>query len=666
MNVQLFVNGFQVEIKGDEIIAVDYAIASIGNFETRNSYRSANFSVAKTANNRRIFESAEIVQNQTTIPYRRLDCRVFQDGIDMQIRFCDIESIDDNYNLRLYGGNASFFDIIKGKDINELSYLSTLNHEFNLTNVFNSRTNNTGYVYPIIDFHADSPNAIMNNTSNVFDIRYTYPSLFVDDILEQICIDAGYTLVNNIALGDIYQTGKLILPITSAEPNQVTGEAIFTGAEESIFNRASTLFFLRYTLIPFVPLGGLATDSITDTFTSDGALTGEPLDPFTDTIQYYEVPFDGVYTISFNAVGIKEAVGVTSAVIVNINGTVLEEIAKSDNATSVATFDLTATLNAELVAGQKIGCIVISLENFVPSPPVTVNDSSFKIVSEDLQIKLGREVLFQFIKKTIKQSDIIKAYLQMFCGLIQVNELTKTIQIDYFDTLTKNIPIANNWSDKLDYTDVENIEFSLDKYAQINTLTYKEDPSILPQFIFGANGSINIDDETIDSIYEFIKLPFAATEMDTRLVNFIIPKIKIFTTNDESPPLTSPTQNVVVRILLLERVTSPNVIFYYDGSASILGNINLPLAHFMAAGKGYNLGFDNSLKANFYQTLQSVLTRSKIVTENIRLTSVDILELDFMKPVYLDKHNAYFYISKIKNYVLGSRESVEVELVKLR
>jgi hypothetical protein len=254
----------------------------------------------------------------------------------------------------------------------------------------------------------------------------------------------------------------------------------------------------------------------------------------------------------------------------------------------------------------------------------------------------------------------------MFSALIQVNESDKTVTISKFNELTDNIGLAVDWSEKIDYTDTESIEFQLDKYAQSNTLTYKEDNSVLPEFIFGANGTINIDDETLDNNQEFVKLPFAATEMDARLQAFVIPKIKIFTTNTESPPITSPTQKVEPRILLLNRVTTVPSVIYTDGSTTNTTNVDLPLAWFMAGGKQLNLGFGNNLILLYYGGLQSVLTRTKIVTEQIRLNALDIQQLDFLKPVYLSKHNAYFYISKISGFTYGSSESTEVELVKLR
>jgi hypothetical protein len=263
----------------------------------------------------------------------------------------------------------------------------------------------------------------------------------------------------------------------------------------------------------------------------------------------------------------------------------------------------------------------------------------------------------------LKQDDLFKIYAQMFCALVTSDEITKTVTINSFDEIADNIPSAIDWSDKIDYSKIKELQFSFDKYTQRNNLLYKEDNSVIKPT--GTDGVLNIDDETLNGISDLFTVPFAATEMVTRLQGVLLPQIKIFTTNGASPPATLPTQKAENRILLLERV-SGDVRYRDGGGTPTTVTTNLPVAWFIRLDKDYNLGFGNSLIENFYNTLESVLTRTKIVTENIRLNSVDILNLDFMKPIFLQQHNAYFYISKIKNYSFGKTESTEVELVKIR
>jgi hypothetical protein len=657
MNVQLFVNGFQVEIKGDEIIAVDYAIASIGNFETRNSYRSANFSVAKTANNRRIFESAEIVQNQTTIPYRRLDCRVFQDGIDMQIRFCDIESIDDNYNLRLYGGNADFFDLIK-KPLNEIDF--SYNHIFDLSTVVASRTNTEGYIYPIIDYHTDAPNTSIPFTN--YDVRYIFPSLFIDTLLEKICDNAGYTLINELPQTiPIYNDADLILPLTNNQYNE------FIEVEENDIGN-TTANQLR----DFSFLGEHFIVDFDDTTTNNNSFVNSTesiifsgIGSVSLTKNFYIINFQSNYkavaNVRINATNVSE--GSIFFIIARNNG------GNNQNITSVErvvpnTLGLGRTFEYSIEFDEFRGELndQIYLYVFATSPAgVQQVNALTNINIYPSSFNFGDYVYLKYKLPNTLQSDIFKTYSQLYGVLIQSDEITKEVKIFSYQNVINEIPNAYNWSDKIDYTETETIEFDLGKYAQRNLLKYKDQSNQIKPI--GTDGVLIIDDNTLDGETVVFTLIYAATQMVFRLNN-LIPNIPVYTTSTGSPPETEIKNKPEPRLLLLDREVGS--IDYTDGSTTTTVTTNLPLAWFIRADKSYNLGFQNSLIPNFYQTLQSVLTRSKIVTENIRLTSVDILELDFMKPVYLDKHNAYFYISKIKNYVLGSRESVEVELVKLR
>jgi len=646
MALELYIEDELIDLIGDEQISTDYAIAEIGNFATRSGFRSINFDIPKTANNNRILSNSYLVNNSTPRPYRRLKARVYVDGIDQNIRFADIESVQDTYNMRLYGGSANFFDIIKERKIDELQYLPSLAHEQILNEVFDSRQNNDGFIYPLIDFHADSPNSIMSNTSKTFNVQFCYPCLFVDEMLENICTDAGYALNNSLLNDANYQSADLIFVPTFLNPRFFNAgstteiNTIQNSIVEAPIHYAFPILNTSYS----EPIG-----SETGTWNVDGALTTYPI-TVTDTIYFYEIPVSGEYTFSLIGNGLQTLPVV--ALILKRNGTTLEEVAALSSTVGPATWAVTLSYTTNALAGEQYVAYYISLTSF------TIEQANYQYLSN--------VVNFNYIESKLKQSEFLKAYLQMFSCLVTVDEDTKTVHINKFNELFENIPLAIDWSDKIDYSEENNLEFSLDKYGQENSLEYKADASIDPTFIQGANGVITIDDNTLPFSAEIVKLPFSATEMDARLEAFVIPKIKIFTTDANRTPATQPTNKVEPRILLLERVTTVPSVIYTDGTTTVTTNVDLPLAWFMAGGKQLNLGFGNNLITLYYGGLQSVLTRTKIVTEQIRLNALDIQQLDFLKPVFLSKHNAYFYISKISGFTYGSSESTEVELVKLR
>jgi len=49
----------------------------------------------------------------------------------------------------------------------------------------------------------------------------------------------------------------------------------------------------------------------------------------------------------------------------------------------------------------------------------------------------------------------------------------------------------------------------------------------------------------------------------------------------------------------------------------------------------------------------------------MRLSAVDINQIDFSKPKWIDLYNCYFYLSFVNQYKVNQVDSTEVELIKL-
>jgi hypothetical protein len=657
MAVELYILDKLVELEGTENISTDYAIAEIGNFSTRKGFRSINFDLPITANNKAILENAELINNSTTRPYRRLKARVNVDGIDQNIRFCDIESSQDTYNVRLYGGNANLFDLLKALKVSDID-LSEFDHYINLTNIVNSRTNTVtdGYIYPLIDYHSDSPNVRIDDVSNVFRVNYTYPSVFEEAILNKAAAQLGYTLNNNL-LNDLdYQQTEKILPCVTPIRNfqfdkykQYVTKALTPPLNEVPFdlfaNSPAGVFEVTVPQSNYYQVGGIA-----------------PFD-FADAVEY-----TCEYDIQINNAGIASTISFFTFDTLEDGNSVFNLIFTDTCAVGANSWSGSYTRTALI---GPTGSSSSQLFVFNTNANLTYTFASLEIVSGRV-IQPGK-IVFGSVNKedyvtvsslfgNVNAADIFKVYLQKYCSLITVDEDTKTVYINKFDDIANNIPNAINWSNKIDYTDNPLVEYALDEYAQSNTLTYKEESDITPPA--GTNGVITVDDETLDVDSEFIESIYAATPMVVRLQGLLLPNIPLFETNDDSPPFTQQKGKANIKTLYLERI-SGNV-DYTDGSTTTNVTTDIPLAWFIRQDKAYNLGFANNLIPLYYTTLQDVLNRTKVLTINVKLNAIDIYQLDFLKPVFIAEHNAYFYISKISGFTYGSSESTEVELVKLR
>ena len=87
----------------------------------------------------------------------------------------------------------------------------------------------------------------------------------------------------------------------------------------------------------------------------------------------------------------------------------------------------------------------------------------------------------------------------------------------------------------------------------------------------------------------------------------------------------------------------------------------------------YSLAYDRVLFPNnigvplkdaYIQSYGDVLSNMKYVKAYFKLNEVDLANLDFMKPVYVNKFKSYFYKNKISNYQ-GSNKTTECELIKI-
>ena len=132
--IRLVINGRDADVLQTETIVGEYAIAPIGDISKRVGARSIQFKLPKTANNKAIFESSEIATSTSKIPYRNLPCRIYVDGVDMNMQFCILENVEDNYNNRMYGGNPDIFRELKNKKLSDLD-LNHLNHHWSVNHI---------------------------------------------------------------------------------------------------------------------------------------------------------------------------------------------------------------------------------------------------------------------------------------------------------------------------------------------------------------------------------------------------------------------------------------------------------------------------------------------------------------------------------------------------
>ena len=182
---------------------------------------------------------------------------------------------------------------------------------------------------------------------------------------------------------------------------------------------------------------------------------------------------------------------------------------------------------------------------------------------------------------------------------------------------------AYNWTAKVDMTDGDPQEFgyTLDNWAQINTLKFQEDTPVG----FDPNARLEIQDATLPEQRDFFDLPFAASQWSDA------PHYKIKEDNKVEDIDIAPR---IFRVLS----GNPRTLRFTDNLHS------------------------HGLIAAHYARFQEVIRKPVTMTVNIRLHEIDLAQLDLTRAVYLGQYGKYYMILKIQT---SDTDLCKVQLLQL-
>ncbi len=639
--VELYINGKLVDL-GDADFQVDYAVAKIGDLTQATGARSTSFDLPKTANNRLIFDNPSEVNGTSLKPYSRIPCMMFVDGIDQQLLFAVLTSTKDVYSVNLYGVNVDFFKLIDGKltdiDFSEYDYYHTL------TNYVATRTDLN--ICKSISKNFASPSAI-----TIGDVRYLPPSLGYEFALEKICEAQGYTLNNQTKAVYGYPNQLMLLPTCKEWLRDLNGkkyECEFYGDTTLIPGVASTNRILLLDKISgddkYFDSNALAS------WNGLSFLLNDVIEVDYDITVTIDVTIPADFTIVVNSIGINNLIPFANIVV----GT------NTFNYTGTATLTPSGIYSANdifievsmVFGGSYTGMTGrVKISNVEVITPTAVDPTPSTFLSRQYCAIGG-------IIPDVKQSDLLKTYLNLTGSIVQVDNGLKQVTILPFQSIVNNIANSVDWSNKLDLTEEPEITYLADGYGQTNTFKWKYDELIDPnETATFADGSFSINDQSLEDIVDLVEIDFSASTQAL---------ISGFTVVDLS--------NLFDSVGVFADELEQRIIFgkftdvaftYTDGTSNIAQTTDILLTHFQKSTEDYNLGFDYNIIPNFYKGLTDVLDRFKQVKCLVRVSASDINKLDFTKPVYIQYFNAYFYLSVVESYTPTAKQSTSVELVKL-
>ncbi len=639
-DVVVLINDEELVLEKSGDIVGTYAINKLGDIASRQGNYTNTFNApVSSSKNKEIAESAQQINSQTTVPYVRQTAKIKVGVAQTVLGTAQLKSAKDFFQWVIKSGNADLFESIKGLSLRDLD-LSAYDHLWTAANVYASRDNTyvDGYIYPDIDYGLFPSEVTKTQPYTTF-----FPATFEYVIFQAIITEAGFTVSGNFLTNTLFR--KKILPFALVDflhnPEWVTLKSFRARALAKTF--AAPINEVWYV--------GFDNDSTGDYFDNDGQFTlgawqaAAPLSYFANN-EPMDLYFEATFTFTITA----WSAGVSNLVI--FIPSALGGSASYIHTDALATGTFTVTIFGtftQLAAATQTGIEVnVNLVNMT-------FDSGFFFNTPQNTVYGGSTVNINYSLPDIKQSDFILNLANQFALFFQTNNLTNNVKIFQFTDVINNIPNAKDWRQKVDLSERPLKQYLFEDYAQNNSFAYKTDEadiylSLEPDY--GA-GEIVVANEFLQPFKKLFESVFAPIKRISSFADTVtiayIPKYNITTGDNEIDTVPRDAYVDVANTSNLLQITGQPV------------RTTSPAVYFT------DLEFEN-LIAEYYEPLERLLNKAKVVTALVRLTVADINQLDFEYPVLftVDGEDGYFYINEVKQFKFNTKESTEVELVLLR
>lgn len=649
-DVVVLINDEELVLEKSGDIVGTYAINKLGDIASRQGNYTNTFNApVSSSKNKEIAESAQQINSQTTLPYERQTAEIKVGGAQTVLGTAQLKSAKDFFQWVIKSGNADLFERIKGLSLRDLD-LSAYDHTWTAANVYASRDNTyvNGYIYPDIDYGLFPSEVTKTQPYTTF-----FPATFQYLIFQKILTDAGFTSSGNFLSNTLFR--KKILPFSGTaflhSPDWVTLKSFRAEMEAQSF-AVVTVGGEAWTI-------GFDNDSTGGYFDNDNQFTLNT---------WGQYPSPGVLPAIYSFFQANQGIEST------ITLTITFEVTAWTNGVSDLTIQIDSTGTPETILythtdADGIGIFTITIDLYEPSM-VSPDRAVATVVMNLVDVDFTSGVLFNTVSQNtlptstvnlsytlpdIKQSDFILNLANQFALFFQTNKLTNNVKIFQFNDVIDNIPSAKDWRQKVDLSETPQKVYLFEDYAQDNSFAYKTDEadiylSLDPTY---GSGEIVVANEFLQpfkKLFESVLAPIKriSSFADSTTIAYI-PKYTIATGDNEIDAIPRDAYVDVANTSNLLQITGQPV------------RTTSPAVYFT------DLEFENLID-EYYEPLERLLNKAKVVTALVRLNVADINQLDFEYPVLftVDGEDGYFYINEVKQFKFNTKESTEVELVLLR
>lgn len=675
----------------DETFAISKAISKIGEIDARHGDVSTNFKIPLTAYNAKLLRylpelkavngvdsfskyNGQIVENEAVI----------SDGYYQVLKFNEDKK---TVELRFFGGNSNWFDLLKDRFINDVISvqdspypydLKETNHSYNKTNVVDSWDFNKPYFYSLRDNGSQSYTT-KNNQFNLKDFGISY---FQSYIFKKIFDSVGIRLEGSLFNDPLYHQTVIasdkdiedFVDVSDTESRFIINSNNVEIKGDDVANGGIYLNFFSGSQNPQWSGNKFTADKNIGTLEFDLSisliknLNDFVSDPVVNSVNVHYSKNGGAYSQltltdkgnSFDSTRLYER-------------KILEP-----SVTTGDTFDFKFS-----VSGQPDAGYLVRGEQY----------SSIEIIEQGVD---GYVTTSDLIPK-VKQTDFIKDVMFRHGVVSQYDQKTKTLTLDKYEDIDNNILNAKDWTKKVDKSNVPDVDLTtvIKSFAKRSIIEYTDDTDkdtdlalIKAATSEGlGNGVITIDNDFLSDEKTIYKSPFSATSSRWSWGDWYIPFLpskKI--SGEDNGTVTFENNEIKPRILIAKKISVASFnrgaysdIEVLDGSGDKYSSVGYTLftkVKLRGVGNddlnkiGDNLMFNNNnsdfnvgntLLDNNYKLYKKVLDKPYYVPMYLNLNSLDVQQMDFLTPVII-KGSSYI-IDSLEQYK-GDGTTTKVNLIK--
>ena len=715
MNARLIIDYKECELSRKEVIALSYGVNRLTDIQSRQGYYSNTFRLPKTATNLDIFGYPDQLNSTDTKRYERLTAFIESDGVQVVYGFAQLQSVADFLEVVVKGGNADWIEILADKYLTDLD-LSDLDHIQDLATVTANRFNDytSHYVYPDIDY------GLIKNLNGSISHLMLFPAVFIKTIIDRSFSQVGLSLTNVLDSVELYQ--QLILPFTNDEMLHSSDWIELKG-----FNVHVPSHTIDVATGIATWYAGIDNNSTGGFFDNDNQITLGAWDNSTPLAGYTpNEPVDQTFTavIDFTVTNWINGTSILAFGFVNVG--VLESFVNYNHSDSEGNGTFTATISARTITelsqtievdSQFVGVTINSATISNQAGGDYIRGSTWNF-SKNVPSKLKQLDLIKYVVNAFSLV-IVPDMLNNSVEFVFFDDIPTNSPQDWSEKIDKSedasiIPNYGNYkkNNVLEYT-IDTSDSSLSESKDLGSHTIVNELNEEGQFniykapvglcnrIFTMQETMTkafIDLNTSESREEVITGINLTTVTFATNTDFAVDDELLFADCDGSQTIGGQTINGQI-VKVIDKPTSNTVTIlpgctgtpqattgrainigqYYElnnrkprvGVHKVVTDSPVPIQLIGASTvtSASEVYFDDikwsSLVSTYWITLSLIIQSPQMVRCLMRLSALDVNQIDFSKPVFVDEFGCLFYLSYVDQFKTNEVDSTEVELVRL-